>query len=293
MLPSRQIKKKKYLDPATVLLVKQILLGLFVFAVVGTLITIVFYVTRISSLTIKTIQVDGGITISEDLVRYKVEEKLVGAYLRLIPRRFAYFYPEQEILASVSTVERIKDVRVERISNQEIKISFNEYLPDSLWCSLGSDKKCYFFDENGFSFALAPTLSGESMVRYYSSENVAELGKIPFSESDYATTKEFIRLLSGIGWYITKVEINSARDVFYTLSQGSELKATLNEEVSKTFSNLETILGSKEFGHLKPGNFQYVDLRFGTRVFVNEELLSSLSITTATTTIIESPSDPE
>ncbi len=284
MKPRQPIKRKKYLDPATVIVIKQVLLGLLIFSKVATIITTVWYVTRISRLTIETISVSGGITINEEIVKAKAEEKLAGAYLKIIPRRFAYFYPEQEILSNVSQIERIKDVKVERLSGKEIKISFSEHIPDTLWCSQEDDSKCYFFDSTGYSFGVAPTLSGESVVRYFSSENKAEIGRRPFSPEDYEATKQFTKQLGEIGWFVTKVEINSARDVFYTLSQGGELKATLTEDSAKAFSNLETILQSKEFGHLKPGNFKYLDLRFGSRVFVNEELETIISTSTPTST---------
>lgn len=289
MKPRQPIKRKKYLDPATVIIIKQVLLGLLTFAIVAALIATVWYTTRISRFTLETISVSGGITISEEAVKSRVEEKLAGAYLRIIPRRFAYFYPEQEIQSSVSQIERIKDVKVERLSGKEIKISFSEYIPDTLWCSQEDDSKCYFFDTTGYSFGVAPTLSGESVVRYYSSENKAEIGTRPFSQEDYEVTKLFIKQLGEIGWFVTKVEINSARDVFYTLSQGGELKVTLTEDPTTAFSNLEAILQSEEFNHLKPGNFKYLDLRFGTRVFVNEELdiVSSTSTPTSTEALVE------
>ena len=34
--------------------------------------------------------------------------------------------------------------------------------------------------------------------------------------------------------------------------------------------NLLVVLASPEFSHLNPGNFSYIDLRFGEKVFVNE-----------------------
>ena len=48
--------------------------------------------------------------------------------------------------------------------------------------------------------------------------------------------------------------------------------------------NLLTLVGSEEFSHLAPGNFQYLDLRFNTRVFVNEELPNDTSTPTSTST---------
>jgi hypothetical protein len=272
-LQSRRQKPKKYLDPGTIVLIKQVFFGVLVFSAVALIITAVWYFTRLSNLTLSTVTVEGGITINKSNIATLTNEQLEGDYLKLVPRRFAYMYPEDEIVSKISEVDRIKDVAVERVSATELHVTFDEYLPDTLWCKLNTDTECLFLDETGFAFAQAPALSGESVVRYFATEQETELRTQPFSEQDYQTSKDFTELLSSIGWYVTKIEINSAHDVFYTLSQGGEIKATLTEPATKPFANLETILRSKEFDHLKPGNFQYLDLRFGTRVFVNEELI--------------------
>ena len=122
------------------------------------------------------------------------------------------------------------------------------------------------------------------MVRYYTLERDIELKVQPFLPIDYESTKDFTGLLRDIGWYVTKIEINSARDAFYTMAGGGELRTSLAEAVVP-FENLQAILQSEEFSHIKPGAFQYIDLRFGSRVFVNEEMpqLENASSTATTT----------
>ncbi len=284
MKPGQQ-KRKKYLDPGTVIIIKQVFSGLLVFTAVGIVLTSIWYGTRLLTFTIDKVTVVGGITIDKEKIRVEAEDKLNGAYLHLIPRRFIYFYPKQEILAEISKTERIKNVIIKKNSKREIGVYFEEYFPDNLWCNLGSVEGCYFLDKEGYSFAPAPKLVGESLVRYYSTENETKVGVNPFSQADYSTTREFTEKLAEIGWFVTKVEVDSARDAFYTISLGSELKTTLTEDAVKPFSNLETILQSKEFNHLKPGNFRYIDLRFGTRVFVNESLEGEGSENASTTAV--------
>jgi hypothetical protein len=268
----RQRKKPKYLDPGIINIIKQIFFGVLVFSVVALIITAIWYATRVTAFTISKVTVEGGVTINKDFVKKTAEEQLEGTYMKLVPKRFAFTYPEENIFDSVIQVERIRDVQVQRVSGTEIRVTFDEFLPDSLWCSLNEQTNCLFLDDLGFAFAKAPSLTGESMVRYLTTEQEVEIGTTPLTLEDYNATKGFADSLAGLDWYITKVEVNSTRDVFYTLAGGGEIKATLTESIQKPISNLETILGSKEFSHLKPGNFRYLDLRFGSRVFVNEEM---------------------
>lgn len=282
-----QKKRPKHLNPGTIIIIKQVLLGVLVFSCVAAVITAVWYSTRIKSLTINTVTVSGGITISEDMVKGKVDEQLEGAYLRLIPKRFAFFYPEEAVLSSIQGIDRIKNVQIENKSNTEIHVSFSEFIPDNLWCSYEDRDDCYFMDSVGYAFAPSPSLTGGSLTRYYLTSTNSEMNKSPLSAEDYKITKDFTKKLADIGWYVTQVEVDAVRDVFYTMARGSELKASLTDGFSEPFSNLETILGSKEFKHLEPGNFQYVDLRFGTRVFVNEELPTLAATSTESATDIK------
>ncbi len=283
-------KRKKYLDPATIQLLKQIFFGVSIFACIAIVLSVVWYGTRLETFTISTISASGGVTIDAAEVAAVVDRELTGAYLKLIPKRFAFFYPEEKVLAAVVQVERIKDVVVERVSNTEVSVTYDEYIPDTLWCSLKEQDACLFFDENGYAFAPAPVLRGESVVRYYTLERDIEQKAQPFLPIDYATTKEFTKLLRDIGWFVTKIEVSSTRDAFYTLAQGGELRTTLAEAAATPFDNLAAILQSEEFSDIKPGSFQYIDLRFGSRVFVNEELAlpETASSTASSTPEVES-----
>lgn len=278
----RNYSKERF-DPSTLILLRQIGLGLLLFSFIGALIALVYFGTRLEAVTINNIEVKGGVTIDKENIKNTIETELSGVYLGLIPKRFLYFYPETKIISEVSSVPRLKDLRVTR-DGKTIKVSFGEYVPEALWCSATIEDKCLFMDENGFAFALAPVLSGGSLVRYYATGKDVEEKIVPFSQGDFNATKQFIAYLEEIGWFVERVEISDVRDVFYTISQGGELKATLDDDPFKPFDNLQTILNSKEFSHIKPGEFRYIDLRFGSRVFVNEELLSEMATSTATGT---------
>lgn len=267
----RQFNKKKfYLEPEKVLIIKQVFLGIFLFSLVSLILTGVWYGTRLQSLTISDVGAVDSETIQGEVVKAKVAEVLDGNYWHFIPRRFAWFYPETEIYNKLAEIERIKDVRVEQVSNTELAVTFSEYLPYALWCN-ENNKNCHFIDKTGFAFGKAPELSGESLVRYHKLGGEPQMRTIIMSETDFDKTKKFSGLLASKGWYVVEVEVDSVRDVFYILSDKSEIRATLEADTDKTFGFFEALKNSKEFAHLAPGNFQYIDLRFGEKVYVNEQ----------------------
>ncbi len=275
--------RRRSLNPATILLIKQLVFGALLFLGIAIILTGVWYGTRIEKFTITNISAEGGETIDQAVVVAKVEAELVGTYFGLIPKRFFYFYPADKITRAVAEVERIKNVQVKRIDSTGVLVSYDEYIPDALWCLENETGECFFVDNTGYAFAKAPALRGGSLVRYVTLQDLPSVGLSLMTNSDYLATKSFISLLASTGWFVNRVEVDSVLDVFYSLEGGGELKATLKEPSEKTFGYLETIRQSDEFGHLTPGKFQYIDLRFGTKVFVNEELLIDTATTTATT----------
>lgn len=278
----------RQLDPATLLLVKQFLLGFSIFATLGLIIFGVHTVTRLPAFTITTIAASGGSTIDEVEVAAEVATVLEGTYVRLIPRRFTYLYPDEEVVAAVARVERIKEPHIELTDRHTLTVTYDEYYPDALWCKDKTKQgdECYFLDEQGYAFGKAPNLTGGSLLRVYTLQDIPEKGKTAMTAEEYHAIKDFVSELGQTGWYAATVEIDSVRDVFYTLSQGGELKATLHQSGADTLRYLTTLRQSAEFEHLRPGNFQYIDLRFGSKVFVNEheEMTVETASSTATST---------
>lgn len=275
MKPRSGKRKIKPLNPATVVLLKQFARGAAIIAVISFLIFVVWQVTRLQSLTLLKVSVSGGPTVAAAVVEQAVVGVLEGTYLGLVPRRFIWFYPEAEVLAAVSVIDRIKDVSL-RVEEQTLAITFSEYSPEALWCKKEAElENCLFLDETGYAFSPAPDLSGGSLLRYYTLQAEPTRGVTPFLPADYETMKQFTQTLADSGWYVSGVEVDSARDAFYTLAPSGEIKATLIDGAAAPLTFLQTIRQSTEFAHLTPGNFQYIDLRFGAKVFVNEEPLDA------------------
>ena len=277
--PKTVNRRRFYLEPEKILIIKQVLLGLFLFSIVSLLLVGVWHGTRVDSLTIVNVESVDSETIKAEVVKAKVNEVLSGDYWHFIPRRFSWFYPEEEVIKKLEEIERIKDVHVEKISGTELKVTFSEYTPYALWCG-ENNENCYFIDEKGFAFGRAPELTGESLVRHRKLGEEPQLRATLISEDDFSKIKEFNRLLALSGWYVAEVEVDTVKDVFYILGDGSEIRATLESDPNETFTYFDTLRKSEEFAHLQPGNFQYIDLRFGEKVYVNEE--SDLAVASST-----------
>ncbi len=276
-------KRRRQLDPRTVVLIKQGVLGMILVSIISILLAAVWYGTRVEFLTIRTVTVSGGETIDHEEVKTAVDMVLDGLYAGFIPRRFAWLYPETEVFAAVEAIPRVKAPIVDRQNGTTLAITFDEYIPHALWCKDRESDECYFIDDNGYSFVRAPSLKGGAYPRFHTIGTEAK-ERTTMLPVDHLRSIEKLRetLSRELELPIAFVETDIVRDVFFSVAGGGEIKATLRMSPEETLSNLSAILNSPEFSDITPGSFQYIDLRFGNKVFVNEEEPSTATTTAST-----------
>ncbi len=268
----RKLSRAKKISFQISPLQKQLVWGFLILLVVVLFFTAIWFLTRIDSLQVKHISVIGGETIPHAQIEEKVETALRGAYFALIPKRFIPLYPRNDVEKSIRTINRVKNVRVESTADQTLTVVFDEHVPYALWCESAEDESCLFMDRSGYAFSPAPALEGSAFVRYISDTGTPEVGISGFESIFVKDTEEFSLLLQEqLSLYVTHIKKVGTFDVDYTISGGGVIKVSQSIPMRESFENLQTILLSEEFKHIEPGTFQYIDLRFGDKVFVNEE----------------------
>lgn len=259
----------------------QIGIGVLRLLITAGLLILVWYVTRLPMFTITEVAVSGGETISHDEVRAFVLQELQGTYLLVIPKHFSYLYPHDRIYEVLSKNTSMHDIEIQRTSRAKLDISFKEYIPYALWCSYtSSTTPCLFMTESGYAFSEAPVLQGGVLVRYIQ-EGMDEMkiGQVLTKEQLGPIEQLIGRIEHELEFRIASVLFKTNGDIELRIHGGGMVLVSGKEDVEKTFDNLQTVLKSQEFKHLKPGNFQYVDVRFHNKVFVNESSEASASST--------------
>jgi len=277
---ARRQRRKKKVPPRSAtqgLLLKQVVIGTLITLTLIGIIVGVWYGSRIESLQIKIIEVVGSKTIPEIVVQAVIEEVLAGDYFKVVPYRFALTLPDDAVIAAVLNIPRVKEVRIERIKDQILTVAFTEYDPVALWCAELATS-CVFLDSSGYAFAPAPALMGNAFIRYQNGV-VPTVGTAGFSEP-FMTDSQFFsqQLETNLGLFVQGVEIKDDIDISYVLTTGAKVKTSTRMEAFDSLANLESILTNDAFLPLADGDFHYIDLRFGDRVFVSEtEVLATSS----------------
>ncbi len=280
-------KRKKVKPPSKLALALapwrvQIIVGTTIVVVGSLLLTSVWYVTHLPRLQITDVAVIGGSTIPHETITAATEEALVGSYYRIIPYTFGPLYPETRIMDQLLQIPRVKEVRFDR-DGQKLIVVFTEYQPYALWCEDAASTECLFIDDQGFAFSKAPQLTGSALVRYVQLGATPSLKTEGFTPAFMSTTGTFAeRLEDELKLYVTDIVRKDDVDTSYILSTGAEIKVSERMTAEETFVNLRTIFASEDFADIADGNFHYIDLRFGDKVFVSEVEVVATSTATST-----------
>lgn len=230
--------------------------------------------TRHPSVTLTTIDVQGGETIDHEVIRHRARELLKGTYLFLVPRTFAYFYPEEEIRAAIARIPRVHNVSVHRDSPTSIEVTFSEYVPIALWCdslSATSTEPCLFVDRTGYAFSEAPHLTGSTFIRFVTENREPLVDETILSPQRLFALGEFMEALKERHeMRISAITLTDEGDVTYHLVGGGEILVVESASIQDTFDTLESLLRAEQYAHLEPGDFEYIDLRFNDKVYIRE-----------------------
>lgn len=265
---------------------RHILWGVFACILVVLIVVLLWHLTRLEVFTIRDVTVKGGETIPHALVEDTVSNVLQGTYMKIIPHRFSFFYPHDSVAEAVSALPKVKESTVER-NGTELSVNFTEYEPHALWCLSSDDAVCFYIDETGYAFAPGPRLVGGALVRHIIEAETELQRKQVFEPSALSALNHFFSSLKDdMQFRVTEVVYTRDGDLVVRIGGGGELRMRNDGAYDVVYENLKTILASDEFGHLEPGNFWYIDLRFGNKVFVNEEI-PTLDVGTSTATSSE------
>ncbi|MDO8522280.1 MAG: hypothetical protein Q7S08_03270 [bacterium] len=260
------------------------------------------YMSRYS---ITNVSVGGTGSVSPNLVRAFVETKLNDGNHPIISRENIFLYPKTDIAKGIAEYfPRILSAKISRETflAQAITVIVVERKPFALWCSGGKvgnsqvaagekkeaiQKECFQMDESGFIFApleVSPQerlhagdglLTGFEQSATSTSEGeiiftgglagTAPIGQT-FLQKHFESVLTLLSRLKDEGFSATGVSVENEQDFAVSLSNGFVLRASFGVDASALVRNLQTVLSS---GPLlgKENKIEYIDLRFGNRVY--------------------------
>ncbi len=227
---------------------------------------------------------EGAETVFPEEALKIAESSIAGKYFFLFPKNNALIYPRWAVKREIlNGIKKVKAVETETNGNT-LSVKITERKPTYVWCPQGlPDEKavllpkfqCYFLDQDGFSFSEAPRFSGPVFFEIYATGTLANeddfVGVYPFKKSKFDNLMAFKNGLEAINLSPVRLIELKDRDYKFILKNRGAIFINDKNDLAVSLRNLASAKKSLEDGGKAANSLEYIDLRFGNKVFFKPE----------------------
>jgi cell division septal protein FtsQ len=225
---------------------------------------------------IDKVVVSGERTINANAISNTVLEDLSGSYLYLFPKNNIFLYPkfktQQHLLEQIPTIAKVS---IEAKDFHTLQVTVNERARKALWCGTNANapSACFWLDEDGLAYSATSDLK---LPNEATSTYMHYFGTLVGASPRQFLTSEQFRALSALidalaqqqpSIAIKSVEVDSVGAVRVEYDNGFELLFNLSAAGADVYQRFVLALSSEAFSGHKLGDFQYLDLRFGDKLY--------------------------
>lgn len=253
------------------------LVAVGVLVLCGVVVYAVSWISYLPQFNISGISVVGAGGIKEELIRRSVETVLDDGAYRILSRRNIFLYPRADLETIITSLPPVKSVRITRPSvfATDIVITIEERQAFSRWCTGMYQGECYLMDAGGFIYApMGWAGTATSSTQYVFAGGLPAQGGS--ATSTYPIGQSFVQAhlpgllslltyLGQAGFTTVSAQIDG-QDILIQLQEGFLVKASFGADAGTLAKNLELVLSSDVLKG-KSDALEYVDLRFGNRVY--------------------------
>lgn len=239
---------------------------------------------------IHRVLVKGNETIASSTLASMMTESIDGVYAFLVPKDTVLFYPRETIVAQVLSVyPRVKTAEISTQDFDTLVLVVKERMPQFIWCGHSGVAKetietptCYFADDSGYIFDRAPSFSNPVFFEV-ESPLVNEFGALrPSAQAsggspigNFILSKESLKKiaifkdrLSVAGIETRALRVLPGEDYELRIKTGGKIIFNGKQNFDIVLENLSAALRVSDLNKAIDGVLlQYIDLRFGNKVF--------------------------
>ncbi len=226
-------------------------------------------------LRVTSVQVEGAQTVSSSTIEQFAEQELSGGYWFVFARNNIFLYPRQDIATGL--LQHYPTLRMAEVHAQDfhtVLVKVAERQPVALWCPSGqvpTGESCYYMDEQGLVYAPAPAFSAPVYATY---QGPVTNGTQP-GLRQYLHAEEFQSLAALVAAFAQKmpdnpigsVMVDQNNDVRASFKDGFLLIFNLKDDGGDVFDRFGLALASDAFKGKTTADFEYLDLRFGDKLY--------------------------
>jgi len=222
--------------------------------------------THIQQLAVSDVTVSGARHLVPESLTNAVQSHLTSDRFELFSRANMFLYPKRTIEADLAQeFPRIKTVSVARESllASALVVAVEERSPYASWCT---ESECYVLDARGFIFAEKSETTEREYTFYGGLAGTqSPIGQV-FLEGRLHGVVALLDALKNAGFPPQSFSVTNEKDFAITLASGQQLLGSFEKSNEEFLRNLTTTLQAESLQG-KFETLQYIDLRFGNRVY--------------------------
>lgn len=263
-------------------------LSLFCFGLLGVGVNQFF---KLAAFQVTNVSVTGVNEVDPSMLKTEAESQASGTAFFFIPKRFVGLYPKQEIAAAImANHSEIRSAQVSVRGLKDAEITISERTPEALYCAT----LCFYIDKDGLVYRKASSSADYIIFRDARPEALAtstvSINTHPLEASAFKDVLYFSKKIADLGLHFMEIVIEPNDDLKIETQEGTLLISD-KEPLSDQFEFLKTALSQQMFKNTEGSvhSFNYIDLRFGKKIFyrMNSAPSAAAATSSATSTIVQ------
>jgi hypothetical protein len=149
-------------------------------------------------------------------------------------------------------------------------VQVSEHESVAKWC--GKDdlsSECFLVNKDGLVYVAEKKLSPKNVIKAHGmfDDPSSVIGQTYLVPQHFQKIIETIKNLDQLSIVPTSFETEDGETVIIAVSEGPHLMIDLNDEPSDILNNLKTTIETEEINEAQFKNLEYIDLRFGNKVY--------------------------
>ncbi len=260
MKKKRTLRKKHRIKKKKPLLENNLLGGFFLFILF--LCSAIYFFIFYPLFQIDSVLIKNAKNLNEEAVFSFVDQEMYTK-LPLVQSKSIFLVSSdrtrREILRKTSVIE---DVTIKKIFPATVEVEIRERKPFAVWCRSANEKSCYYLNEEGIVFQRIETIPRK--LPLFIKEEKPVLGKRVVDYSFLQALSLAERELLRLGITATYSQAPTDETIVMFVDEGWKIYFSV-DNTDKELANFRLIM--EEIGKTKRKNLDYIDLRFGDRIF--------------------------
>lgn len=238
---------------------------IFVIFILSLILGLAFW-SKDESMRIENVDITDLTYANKKKVEDVVFDALGGKYLNLFSKRNSLIFPRGYVEERIySEFPSIASVDIDFVGFNHIEVNLTEYEAVAKWCG---DNECYLLNNNGYIFIQEPLLSTEDYITFRGEVAGEILRSQLLPPNEFKAFMKFNEVLRD-DLDIKIISVNQSDYPVYEFvsKAGVVFMIDREDDMADVIQNIKTVFEKEGINKEQYENLEYVDLRFGNKVF--------------------------